>query len=55
MKHKYLTHEEIQKSLVVGKITYRKAFELTAILEKCARSLAVRHGNVILHKVAQAG
>ena len=52
MKHKYLTQEEIQTSLVAGKITYKKAIELTAILEKCAKSLAIRHGNVILHKVA---
>ncbi len=52
MKHKYLTQVEIQKSLVAGTITYKKAIELTAILEKCAKSLAVRHGSVILHKVA---
>ncbi len=52
MKHKYLTQEEIHNSLVAGKISYKKAIELTAILEKCAKSLAVRHGNVILHKVA---
>ncbi len=52
MKHKYLTHDEINKSLVSGSISYKKAIELTSILEKCAKSLAISHGNVVLHKVA---
>ena len=56
MKHIYLTQANIQQSMVRGAITYKEANELTAQLERCAKTVAnnkvIRHGIVTRHIIA---